>query len=202
MKDKITNIVVAGVGGQGVLLTSDIIAKTALKEGWDVKKSEVHGMAQRGGSVISEVRFGEKIYSPLIKKGKADYLLTLEKLEALRYIDYLKQDGILIVNDLEISPMGVSLGKEKYPENIYEVLQDKTSHLLRVKALDLAEKAGNVRTMNLVLLGMLSRFLSFKKVSWEKTIENEVPRGTFPVNMRAFQLGQEYTTLFDAGRKK
>jgi len=177
------------------LLTSEILAKVALKEGYDVKKSEVHGMAQRGGSVSSEVRFGGKIYSPLIKKGKVDFLVALEKLEALRFIDYLGKEGMLILNDLEIPPLMVSIGKEKYPEDILFHLKKRTSRIIKIKAAKVAETAGNPKTFNLVLLGKLSTFLSFKSSTWEKVICQEVPPHTIEVNLKAFELGRKENDL-------
>jgi indolepyruvate ferredoxin oxidoreductase beta subunit len=186
----IVNVLLVGVGGQGILLASEILAKVAFEEGHDVKKSEVHGMAQRGGSVSSEVRFGPKIYSPLIRKGGADFLLALEKLEALRFIDYLKKKGVLILNDLEIPPLMVSLGKEHYPEDIFVHLKKRTSRIIKIPALKIAQAAGNSKAFNLVLLGKLSTFLSFKSSSWEKVIRQEVPHHTIEVNLKAFKLGK------------
>jgi len=186
----ITNVLLVGVGGQGILLASEILAKVAFEEGYDVKKSEVHGMAQRGGSVSSEVRFGPKIYSPLIRKGGADFLLALEKLEALRFIDYLKKEGVLILNDLEIPPLMVSLGKEEYPKDILVHLKKKTSRIVKIAATEIAQTAGNAKTFNLVLLGKLSTFLNFKSSSWEKVIRQEVPPHTIEVNLKAFELGK------------
>ena len=186
----ITNVLLVGVGGQGILLASEILAKVAFEEGYDVKKSEVHGMAQRGGSVSSEVRFGPKIYSPLIRKGGADFLLALEKLEALRFIDYLKKEGVLILNDLEIPPLMVSLGKEEYPKDILVHLKKKTSRIVKIAATEIAQTAGNAKTFNLVLLGKLSTFLNFKSSSWEKVIRQEVPPHTIEVNLKAFESGK------------
>ena len=190
MSKPITNVLLVGVGGQGILLASEILAKVAFKEGYDVKKSEVHGMAQRGGSVSSEVRFGAKIYSPLIRKGGADFLLALEKLEALRFIDYLKKEGVLIVNDLEIPPLMVSIGKEQYPKNIFAHLKKRTSRIIKIRASKIAQTAGSSKTFNLVLLGKLSTFLSFKSSSWGKVIRQEVPPHTIEVNLKAFELGK------------
>ena len=191
MEKKVFNVVIVGVGGQGILLTSDILAEVAFEEGYDVKKSEVHGMAQRGGSVISEVRFGEKVYSPLIKKGEADILLSLEKLETLRFIDYLKEGGICIVNDLEIPPLGVNLGQENYPRDIFFRLKSKTSRLIKIEAIKIAEKAGNVKAMNVAMLGVLSFFLPFSLSTWEKVIEKRVPSHTKDFNLKAFELGRK-----------
>ncbi len=191
MLKSITNVLLVGVGGQGILLTSEVLAKVAFEEGYDVKKSEVHGMAQRGGSVSSEVRFGDKIYSPLIKKGDADFLLALEKLEALRFIDYLKKQGVLILNDLEIPPLMVSIGKEDYPKDILLHLRKRASRVIKVQASRIAQIAGNSKTLNLVLLGKLSTFLNFKSSAWEKVIRQVVPPHAIKVNLRAFELGKK-----------
>jgi indolepyruvate ferredoxin oxidoreductase beta subunit len=190
MPKPITNVLLVGVGGQGILLASEILAKVAFEEGYDVKKSEVHGMAQRGGSVSSEVRFGPKIYSPLIRKGEADFLLALEKLEALRFVDYLKKEGVLIINDLEIPPLMVSIGKETYPKDIFVHLKKRTSRIIKIRALKIAQATGNPKSFNLVLLGKLSTFLSFESSSWEKVIRQEVPPQTVEVNLTAFELGR------------
>ena len=195
MKQKICNVVIVGVGGQGILLISDILAKVALEEGYDVKKSEVHGMAQRGGSVISEVRFGQKIYSPLVKRGQADFLLALEKLEALRFLDYLKKEKVLIVNNLKVAPLGVNIGKEKYPPDIFSHLRKKTSQVIKVDGLKIAKDAGNPKTMNIVVLGSLSFFLPFPISSWEKVIKKRVPLPTVPSNLKAFELGRNCAAL-------
>ncbi len=190
MPNPITNVLLVGVGGQGILLASEILAKVAFQEGCDVKKSEVHGMAQRGGSVSSQVRFGGKVYSPLIKKGEADFLLASEKLEALRFIDYLKKEGLLILNNLEIFPLMVSIGKEDYPKDILFHLKKKSSQIVQIEATKIAEDTGNPKTFNLVLLGRLSNFLSFKLSSWEKVIREEVPARTIEANLKAFELGR------------
>lgn len=192
MEKKTTDILVAGVGGQGILLTSDIITQVAFEEGCDVKKSEIHGMAQRGGSVISEVRFGKKVYSPLIKTGEADFLLAMEKLEALRFIHYLKPEGVLIVNDLEIPPLPVSLGKEKYPANVFSLLREKTSQMIKVDAVRIAKEIGNLKTMNVVMLGVLSFFLPFSLFTWKNVIEKRVPSHSLDENLKAFEAGREY----------
>ncbi len=190
MRETTINIVVAGVGGQGILLTSNILAQVAFEHGYEVKKSEVHGMAQRGGSVVSEVRFGRKVYSPLIKKGEADFLLGMEKLETLRFIPYLKPEGLIIVNNLEIPPLGVTLGEEKYPDNIYTLLKKRTSRIIKVNALQIASKVGNLKTMNVVLLGVLSCFLPFSPSAWKKVIERRVPAKSLDDNLKAFEQGR------------
>jgi len=191
MPNPITNVLLVGVGGQGILLASEILAKVAFQEGYDVKKSEVHGMAQRGGSVSSEVRFGDKVYSPLIRKGEADFLLASEKLEALRFIGYLKKEGILILNNLEIFPLMVNIGKEKYPKDILLYLKKRSSQMVKIEASKIAQDVGNVKAFNLVLLGKFSTFLSFEPSTWEKVIRQEVPSHTIEVNLKAFELGRK-----------
>ena len=190
MPKAITNILLVGVGGQVIVLASEILAKVAFQEGYDVKKSEVHGMSQRGGSVSSEVRFGDKVYSPLIKKGEADFLIASEKLEALRFIGYLKEEGILILNNLEIFPLMVNIGKEKYPEDILLHLKKRNSQIVKIEASEIAEDVGNAKAFNLVLLGKLSTFLSFELNTWKKVIRQEVPSHTIEVNLKAFELGR------------
>ena len=196
----VVNVVIVGVGGQGILLTSDILAEVALQHGHDVKKSEIHGMAQRGGSVISEVRFGEKVYSPLIKRGEADLLLALEKLEAHRFLDYLRNGEVLIVNDLEVPPLGVSLGKEKYPGDIFSHLLEKTRRVVKVDGLKMAKDAGSPKTMNVVMLGVLSFFLPFPVPSWENIIRKRVPSHTVNSNLKAFGLGRAQGSQYTSYR--
>ncbi len=191
MPKSITNILLVGVGGQGILLASEILAKVAFQEGYDVKKSEVHGMAQRGGSVSSEVRFGDKVYSPLVKKGEVDFLIASEKLEALRFIGYLKKGGILILNNLEIFPLMVNIGKENYPEDILLYLKKRSSQMVKIEASKIAQDVGNAKAFNLVLLGKLSAFLNFEASTWEKVISQEVPSHTIEVNLKAFELGKK-----------
>lgn len=195
---KITNIIVAGVGGQGTLLASDIISKVAMKARYDVKKSEVHGMAQRGGSVISHVRFGQKVYSPLIQKRKADFLIAFEKLEALRYIDFLKRGGRVIMNNQEIIPMTVYTGDIDYPAHIEKELKRFTKHLIVIDALDMARALGNKNVVNVVMLGLLSSFLEFEKETWEEVLLESIPKKFIEVNKKAFSRGH---SLFAKGAK-
>ena len=184
------NIVIVGVGGQGILLISDVAVQVALEEGYDVKKSEVHGMAQRGGSVISEVRFGEVVYSPLVRKGTADIMIALERLEAARFSDYLAPQAVAVVNDLAIAPLGVSLGKERYPADVFKYLTREGLRLVRVGGADIARSAGNMRTVNVALLGIASSFMPFSQESWEEQLTKRVPRASLSANLRAFQIGR------------
>ena len=183
---KNTNIIIVGVGGQGILLTSKILGYLALDMGENVKVSEVHGMSQRGGSVITYVRIGSSVHSPLIDPGEADFVLSFEKLEALRAEYFLKKDGVLISNTQEILPMPVIMGNAQYPKA--EPAQEKT---VLLDALKLAEDAGNARAVNIVLLGVLSRFMDWPKEKWENAIAACVPAKTLEINLKAFRAGLE-----------
>ena len=182
------NIMIVGVGGQGTLLTSRIIGKAALSEGCDVKISEVHGMAQRGGSVVTFVRFGDKVNEPVVEEGQADVIIAFERLEALRYAHFLKKDGILVVNDCRIDPMTVVIGAKQYPENIIEGL--KADH--NVYAIDgqkIALELKNSKVLNSVVLGFAAQFIGFDKEVWLKTVETTVPPKTIDINKTAFECG-------------
>jgi len=189
-KDPTVNIVLCGVGGQGILVASDILSNVALLAGHDVKKSEVHGMAQRGGSVISQVRYGEKIFSPLISKGDADFILAFEKLEALRYIDYLKPHGKILINDQEIIPLTVFSSEAEYPKNVFELCQQNDAEVLPVNGIELAEELGNPRVLNVVMLGALSNFLYFTDEQWFESIKKHLPSKFYTLNERAFKAGK------------
>ncbi|MGB9598056.1 MAG: indolepyruvate oxidoreductase subunit beta [Candidatus Poribacteria bacterium] len=191
--DEVTNIIITGVGGQGILLASEIISESAVLAGYDVKRSEIHGMAQRGGSVNSHIRFGEKIYSPLVMKGECDLLLAFEKLEALRMANFLSKDGTIIVNDQQLNPSSVSSGSATYPENIEETLKKYFPSVIFVNAFDLAKQAGNIRTANIALLGVASKKLDIPIDIWEKVIIERVPQRAIEVNLKAFHLGLQLT---------
>ena len=188
---KTKSVMICGVGGQGILLASDLLSQVMLQDGIDVKKSEVHGMSQRGGIVVSNVRFGEKVYSPLISKGDADIILAFEKLEGLRHLEFLKENGIVIVNDFMIEPLPVACGLAEYPENIISVIKSSVPDAVVVDGLALAKKAGNVRSMNIVLLGLLANKLKFDRSIWYDIIEKGVPKKTLKVNNKAFDLGYD-----------
>ena len=185
------NIMIVGVGGQGTLLTSRILGGVILDSGWDVKLSEVHGMAQRGGSVVTFVRYGEKVYEPIVEEGKADILISFERLEALRYKHFLKKDGIMIVNDQRIDPMSVIIKKEKYPEDIVENLR-KDFDLIVVDALEEARKIGNLKVFNVIVLGVLSKYMNIDDEVWIKQIKENVPEYSIEENLIAFQVGKDY----------
>ena len=182
------NLVIVGVGGQGTLLASKILGRLAMDAGLNVKVSEVHGMSQRGGSVITHVRVGEEVRAPLVSVGEADFLLAFEALEAARAKEYLRPDGVLIANTQEIAPMPVVTGTVSYPVNPLGVFESQTVEA--VDALALAKAAGNQKVVNLVLLGMLSGHLEFTRKAWEEAITLCLPPKLLPVNLRAFELGR------------
>ena len=184
------NIMIVGVGGQGTLLTSRIIGKAALAEGFDVKISEVHGMAQRGGSVVTFVRFGEKVSEPVVEEGQADVIISFERLEALRYAHFLKKDGVLVVNDCRIDPMTVVIGAKTYPENIIEQLQ-KEHKVYSIDGQKIALELGNSKVLNSVVLGYAANFIGFDKQVWLDTVASTVPTKTIEINANAFTKGYE-----------
>jgi indolepyruvate ferredoxin oxidoreductase beta subunit len=195
MDKGIKNILIVGVGGQGTLLTSRIIAQVAVQMSYDVKVSEVHGMAQRGGSVVSQVRYGEKVYSPIIKKGDADVILAFEKLEAARMLDYLKPGGMVIINNDRVDPLPVMSGKEKYPEDIAERIKGLVENTVIVDASKIAESCGNIKAANVVLLGVLSKAISLPEAEVEKAIQEMVPPRALDVNLAAFREGRKLFTV-------
>ncbi|MBO7631630.1 MAG: indolepyruvate oxidoreductase subunit beta [Lachnospiraceae bacterium] len=182
------NIMIVGVGGQGTLLTSRILGGITLAAGYDVKLSEVHGMAQRGGSVVTFVRYGEKVCEPIVEEGQADVLIAFERLEALRYAHFVKKDGVIIVNDQRIDPMPVVIGDAQYPEGILENLEKKY-RVLKIDALSEARKLGNTKAFNTVVLGLAAKHMDFSKEDWIKVIENTVPPKTVELNKQAFLAG-------------
>lgn len=186
----IKNIMIVGVGGQGTLLASRILGNILMEKGFDVKVSEVHGMAQRGGSVVTYVKYGERVYSPVIEKGEADIIIAFELCEAARWISYLKQDGKLIVNTQKISPMPVITGAASYPENIVANMKALNRHIIPLDALSLAEQAGNAKATNVVLMGAISTIMDFDEELWVKAITGLVPAKFLDVNLKAFELGK------------
>ena len=193
MENRVKSLLLAGVGGQGILLASDIICKVMMEKGYDVKKSEVHGMAQRGGCVTSHVRYGKKVYSPLARKGDVDIIVSFEKLEALRYLDYLKAGGLVLVNDEEIYPPSVNLGEADYPKGIYESLRSQfgPDHVKVVTGPEMAAKAGNRRAVNTVMLGAISRFIPEIGVEdWKRVLAKMLPEKIVEANLKAFDLGR------------
>ena len=192
-KKKITDILIVGVGGQGILLAGDVLSTVCLIAGNDVKQSEIHGMAQRGGSVSCHIRYGKKVYSPTIELGSADYLLSFELLEALRWKDYLSEKGIAIISNQRIDPITVASCIAKYPENIKETLQQEYKHLELVDAVAHAKQVGSIKAVNIILLGILSRYLKFDVQLWEKAISKSVPKRTLNINLNAFHKGLNIT---------
>jgi indolepyruvate ferredoxin oxidoreductase beta subunit len=186
-----TDILIVGVGGQGIILASEILGYVSLCAGYDVKQSEVHGMAQRGGSVTSHVRFGQKVYSPTIEEGRGDFLVSFEMLEALRWIDCLAPGGTVIVNTQEIPPITVTSGAAEYPQDIRKTMGERCGHVVFIDGANIAREAGNARTVNAALLGALAVHLEFDTELWAKGIRDRVPRGTFEVNWAAFQGGRD-----------
>ncbi|PJC86819.1 indolepyruvate oxidoreductase subunit beta [Vibrio sp. HA2012] len=185
---KVTNIMLVGVGGQGTILVSTLLAKGLIEAGYDVKMSEIHGMAQRGGSVSTQVRFGKKVYSPLIGAGEADYLVSFEKMEALRWLEQVKPDGQVVVNDYQIDSSPILAGKAEYPDNALELLQNKVSTNV-VDAASIAAELGNLRVMNVVLFGALVAKLGLKDIDWESVVTTTVKKAFVDINLKAFKAG-------------
>lgn len=191
MSNSVKNIMIVGVGGQGTLLASKLLGYVLMRQGYDVKVSEVHGMSQRGGSVVTYVRFGDKVYSPVIDKGEADYILSFEKLEALRWIEYLKIGGQIITNTQEVDPMPVITGAMQYPDNIIEKLESAGAKVDAKDFLSIAEEAGSAKAVNIVLMGRLSDY--FKDIPyevWDKAIDEIVPEKYRELNHKALKLGR------------
>ncbi len=186
-------IVICGVGGQGSLLASKLLGRVLMNEGYDIKVSEVHGMSQRGGSVITYVRYGEKVYSPVIQTGEADYVISFERIEAARYASLLKEDGVLITNTQRIDPMPVITGAAEYPAEILDELRAKNVRLEAFDALALAEQAGSARAVNIVLMGQLAKHFHIDYDKWMAALEQVVKPQFIELNKKAFALGYEFT---------
>ena len=186
--DKMTtkNIMIVGVGGQGTLLTSRILGGITTKAGFDVKLSEVHGMAQRGGSVVTFVRYGDLVSEPIVEEGQADVLIAFERLEALRYAHFLKKDGVIIVNDQRIDPITVVTGAAQYPEQIIETLKEN-HNVIAVDAMAEAKKLGNPKVFNTIIIGVAAKRMDFEKEKWLEVIEQTVPPKTVEINKAAFE---------------
>jgi len=182
-------IMIAGVGGQGTLLTSRVLGAAALKAGYDVKMSEVHGMSQRGGSVITYVKIGSDVKSPIIEKGEADILLCFEKLEALRWLDYAKKDGAIIINDQKIDPMPVIIGKATYPDNIIKNITSRFKNVCAIDALETAKKLGNLKVLNIVMVGLMAKSTDIPEETWREAIRGTVKEKFVDINLKAFDEG-------------
>jgi indolepyruvate ferredoxin oxidoreductase, beta subunit len=196
MHSKVTNILVAGVGGQGVILASDVMADTFLEAGYDVKKSEVHGMAQRGGSVSSHIRFGKKVYSPIIKMGEVDYLCMMEKMETLRWLNYCNKSTVILTDDIEINPPIVNLGEMEYPHDIEETLRNNFQIVHVIPATSIASELGTDRAANAVLSGAFSRLLDIDQEIWLKSLLARLPEKLHGLNKKAFLAGREALSNF------
>jgi indolepyruvate ferredoxin oxidoreductase beta subunit len=184
------NIMIVGVGGQGSLLASKLLGHLLMSQGYDVKVSEVHGMSQRGGSVVTYVRYGDKVFSPVIDKGQADYIVSFELLEAARWLPYLKKDGQIVTNTQQIDPMPVITGAAEYPENLVEKLKATGAKVDALDCLTLAEQAGSAKAVNIVLLGRLSHYFDLPEEAWMKSLEANVPAKFLDMNKKAFELGK------------
>ena len=189
MAEKTKNIMIVGVGGQGTLLASKLLGRLLITKGYDVKVSEVHGMSQRGGSVVTYVRYGEKVYSPVIDKGQADCILSFELLEAARYTEYLAKDGMIITNTQQINPMPVITGAAEYPAGLVNKMKEKGINVDAIDALGAAVSAGSSKAVNIVLLGRLSKYFDFTEDEWMQAIEESVPEKFIEMNKKAFVAG-------------
>ena len=187
---KTKNIMIVGVGGQGSLLASKLLGRLLLEKGYDIKVSEVHGMSQRGGSVVTYVRFGEKVYSPVIDRGEADFIVSFELLEAARWTEYLKPGGRIVVNTQKISPMPVITGAAEYPRGLEEQMKAAGLEVDAIDALALAQQAGSAKAVNIVLMGYLSRYFDFSEEDWMETMDRCVPPKFLEMNKTAFRLGR------------
>lgn len=191
MSRGVKSVLIVGVGGQGTLLASRLLGNAVISRGYDVKVSEVHGMSQRGGSVVTYVRYGEKVDSPILEQGEADLIISFEKLEAVRYLPFLKKGGTIIVNTQEIDPMPVITGAASYPQDIIHKLREAGVHVADVDALTLAEQAGSSKAVNVVLMGVVAQHMEIEKDVWLETIRNTVPPKFVDLNLKAFELGYQ-----------
>lgn len=187
--NKVTNVLLVGVGGQGTILASKILSEGLIEAGYDVKMSEIHGMSQRGGNVSTQVRFGDVVNSPIIGKGEADIIVAFEKMEALRWIEYLKKDGKMVINDFEIPSVPILMGATEYPAGILDEL-GKKAEITVFEAGHIASELGNSRAMNIVLLGAMIKALKLENIDWSKIIEKNVKKNFIDLNIKAFEAGE------------
>lgn len=190
LANKTKNILLVGVGGQGTILASKVLSEGLIRAGYDVKMSEIHGMSQRGGSVTTHVRFGRRVYSPIIDEGQADILVSFEKVEAVRWLSYLKPGGTLVVNDYEIHPLSVLTGAAAYPEEIIGLLKKEVPNLIVADAGRIAAELGNVRAQNIVLLGTLVKGMKLDDIDWGSVLKELVPQRLYDLNVKAFAAGR------------
>lgn len=184
------SILLVGVGGQGTILASRILSEGLVEAGYDVKMSEIHGMAQRGGSVSTQVRYGDEVFSPIIGRGEADVLVSFEAMEALRWLEYLKPDGKVVVNDYKIPSAPILMGKEDYPEGVIDIIKSKANTSV-INAAEIAEELGNMKVMNIVLLGALVEAMDLSDIDWEKAISDNIKEKFVDINLKAFQRGKD-----------
>ena len=189
---KTTNVMIVGVGGQGSLLASKLLGTLLVENGYDVKVSEVHGMSQRGGSVVTYVRFGSRVYSPVIEDGEADFIVSFEKIEAARYLNKLAKNGTIIVNTQQIDPMPVIIGAAYYPENVIKEMKAKDVNVDDIDAITLAQEAGSTKACNIVLMGRLAKYFDISKELWLEAIEKCVKPQFIEMNKKAFELGYNF----------
>lgn len=185
------SILLVGVGGQGTILASKILTDVAMRQGYDVKMTEIHGMAQRGGSVVTQVRMGEKVHSPLIEPGQADYIVAFEQLEALRWMHFLNETGTVVVNTQRIMPMTVIIGAAEYPGDALEQIKAGAPNMVQLDALEIAKQLGNMRVVNVVLLGAMAKQMDIPKEDWLAALEATVPARFLELNRQAFQAGYD-----------
>lgn len=184
------SVLLVGVGGQGTILASKILSAGLVEAGYDVKMSEIHGMAQRGGSVSTQVRYGDEVFSPIIGRGEADVLVSSEAMEALRWLEYLKPNGKVVVNDYKIPSAPILMGKEDYPEGVIDIIKSKSNTSV-INAANIAEELGNMKVMNIVLLGALVKAMDLSDIDWEKAIKDNVKEKFVDINLKAFQRGMD-----------
>jgi indolepyruvate ferredoxin oxidoreductase, beta subunit len=188
--NRVYNVLIVGVGGQGIILASDVLGRAAAHHGYDVKKNEIHGMAQRGGSVSSHIRFGKTVSSPIIKMGEADVLLSFEQIETLRYFPFLSEKGNVIVNDQKILPPAVFTGKQDYPPDVLGKIKEKVPAAVIVNGAQVAEEIGNPRVVNVIFLGILSKFLDMQPETYEQVLKESLKPKLVDINLKAFHKGR------------
>ncbi len=191
------SILLVGVGGQGTILASKILSTGLVEAGYDVKMSEIHGMSQRGGSVSTQVRYGDKVNSPVIGRGQADVLVSFETMEALRYLEFLKPEGKVVINNYQIPSAPILMGKADYPEGVIEIIKERANTSV-IDAAEIAEELGNMKVMNIVLLGALVKAMDLTDIDWEKVIRENVKEQFLDINLKAFQRGLEGVALIEA----
>lgn len=191
------SILLVGVGGQGTILAGNILSTALLEAGYDVKVSEIHGMSQRGGSVSTQIRYGKKVHSPVIGRGQSDILIAFEAMEALRYLEFLKPEGKVVVNDYKIPSAPILMGKADYPENVIEILKEKASTSV-IDAAKIAQELGNMKVMNVVLLGALAKAMDLTDIDWEGVIRNTVKKEFIDINIEAFKRGRDKLALAES----